>query len=191
MKFEEEIKKIVRADAELMAMLGAVRATGIPNWYIAAGAVRNLVWDVLSGFPDRATLRDVDVVFFDSNDLTEEYEEGIRSKLRAQMPDCPWTVVNQARVHLWYKRRFGVDLPRPYTSVEDGISTWQTTVNAIGVRIEPDNTLTVYAPYGLEDLFNFTVRVNPRHPMPVSAEKLVQEKKWRDRWPRITLATST
>lgn len=184
---QKQFEEIIRGDARTMEMLRAVREIGIPDWYIAAGAVRNLVWDTLSGFEDRAALRDVDVVFFDAEDLSEEYEEAIRSKLRARMPDVPWTVVNQARVHLWYKRRFGVPLPRPYESVEDGISTWQTTVNSIAVRLESDDALTVYAPYGLEDLFNFTVRAIARHPLPLSVEDLVAEKKWKERWPQIKI----
>lgn len=182
---QKQFEEIIRNDARIMEMLRAVRSVGIPDWYIAAGAVRNLVWDTLSGFEDRAPLRDVDVVFFDAEDLSEEYEEEIRLKLRAEMPDVPWTVVNQARVHLWYERRFGVPLPRPYTSVEDGIATWQTTVNSIAVRLENDDMLTVYAPYGLEDLFNFTVRAIARHALPLSVENLVAEKKWKERWPRV------
>lgn len=186
--FQKQFKEIIRGNARIMDMLRAVRSVGIPDWYIAAGAVRNLVWDVLSGFDDRAPLRDVDVVFFNPNDLSEEYEEAIRSKLRAAMPDVPWTVVNQARVHLWYKRRFGVDLPRPYVSVEDGIDTWQISATSIGVRLESDDSLTLYAPYGLEDLFNFVVRPNNKNPQHQSGEKLITEKKWRDRWPNIVIA---
>ena len=67
-------------------------------------------------------------------------------------------VRNQARVHLWYERRFGRPLA-PYRSVEHAIATWPTTATSIGVRAEGDN-FAVSAPFGLADLFALTIRPN-------------------------------
>src|SRR5207247_3042238 len=69
-------------------------------------------------------------------------------------------VHNQARVHLWYERRFCYPIP-PYLSVHDAIESWPTTATAIGVGQTPIE-FTVYAPFGLEDLFAMIARPNKR-----------------------------
>jgi hypothetical protein len=47
----------------------------LPDGYIAAGYIRNRVWDHLHGFTERTPLNDVDVVYFNPHDLSEETDK--------------------------------------------------------------------------------------------------------------------
>jgi hypothetical protein len=46
-----EVIRMVKSAPWLVAVLEAVRDVAPPDWYVAAGAVRNTVWDILSGRP--------------------------------------------------------------------------------------------------------------------------------------------
>lgn len=103
----------------------------------------------------------------------------IRDKLDAL--NINLDIKNEARVHLWYEKKFHRKI-KPYTSVEDAISKWGTTVTCIGVRME-HNKLLVYAPYGLNDLFGLILR-----PVKESFIKKDYEKKvvkWTNKWPLL------
>src|SRR4051812_16203671 len=103
-----------------MEALRAARAVDAPDWLVCAGAIRDVVWDALHDRPLTAAPRDVDVAFFDPSDLTPERDEAIEAALRARAPELPWEAKNQAAVHLWYPRRFGVDVP-PVRSSAEGV----------------------------------------------------------------------
>lgn len=93
-------------------------------------------------------------------------------------------VRNEARVHLWYATRFGATCP-PFSSVEDAISSFPSTITAIGARLEIDGQLRIYAPFGGQDVLDLVVRPNPR-----LAKKEVYEEKtkhWKDQWPELTI----
>ncbi len=90
-------------------------------------------------------------------------------------------IKNQARVHLWYKEKFGYDI-LPYESLEAAINTWPTTATAIGVRkIKKD--WVIYAPFGLKDVMNLRVIANSRS----ITEEIYMNKvmKWKTKWPEL------
>ena len=71
-------------------------------------------------------------------------------------------VRNQARVHLWFAQKFGAD--EPYPPLENSaaaLKRFVATAFCVGVRLEPDDTLRVWAPFCLEDLFALRLRPNP------------------------------
>jgi hypothetical protein len=93
-------------------------------------------------------------------------------------------VRNEARVHLWYEKKFGVPCP-PYSSTEDAIDSFAATTCCIGVRLDPGGHWRVYAPHGLSDVFNLIIRPNP-----VLAPRVVYEAKtsrWCQQWPELTV----
>lgn len=49
MSYRQRIVELIEADALRMRALRAVRTLDLPDWLIAAGFVRNLVWDNLFG----------------------------------------------------------------------------------------------------------------------------------------------
>ncbi|VVD96770.1 hypothetical protein PHO31112_01913 [Pandoraea horticolens] len=170
----------------LMPALVAVRELGLPEGCIGAGAVRNLVWDSLHGYPTPSVLPDVDVVYFDPSDTTLDGEASPREKLVQALPNVPWEVTNQARVHLWYEQEFGVAVA-PLRSVEDAIGTWPEFATAVGVCLGDDGAIDVIAPHGLDDLFGMIVRRNPARVTETVYRERLAQKRYRDRWPGVTI----
>jgi hypothetical protein len=63
-------------------------------------------------------------------------------------------------VHLWFEGRFGEPYA-PLSSSAEALERFVTTANAVGVRLEADDRLTISAPFGLDDLFSLRLRPNP------------------------------
>ncbi|WP_394173380.1 nucleotidyltransferase family protein [Guptibacillus hwajinpoensis] len=156
------------------------------HYYVGAGSLVQTVWNYLSGYPLSYGISDIDIIYFDDKDLTKEKEEMIEQKLASSLSDLPLEidVKNEARVHLWYKKKFGKDI-NPYQSLEDAINSWPTTATALGVRRETNGEFKVYAPYGLNDLFSMTVRANKL----LISRDIYEAKaaKWVNLWPKLTV----
>lgn len=180
-----ELRRLLRADAWLLEILRVVRILSLPDWAVAGGAVRDRVWDALH---DRrpSPPKDVDVVYFDPSDLERSREREAESLLSERRPDVEWDVKNQAAVHLWFEERFGVPIPRA-SSTEDGLSRWVETATCVGVRLEDDDSLTVLAPLGLDDLLTLRLRPNERNPDPGRFGEHLEVKAFLERWDRLRL----
>jgi hypothetical protein len=188
----EELAALVLGSDWMRHILHIVAALELPDCWIGAGAVRDLVWDTRfgDGF-DPARVEDVDVVFFDPDDLGAEHEHDIEAKLHAQEPSLEWDVKNQARVHLWYEARFGGPA-RPLTSTTDGVSTWPEIATAIAVRLGPDHdTLDIAAPYGLDDLLDGIWRRNLdryfNRVTDADYQARLERKQPHERWPGVVV----
>ncbi|KAI8261754.1 hypothetical protein K4K53_000170 [Colletotrichum sp. SAR 10_77] len=158
----------------------------LPNWYLAAGAVSQTIWNHMSGLPATTGIHDYDLVYFDDTDLSWAAEDAAIQRGRTLFADIPAEVEirNQARVHLWYEAKFGAPCPR-HESVEAGIDSWIATSAMIGVRVEADGEWRVYAPRGLSDFFNMVVRPNPQ----VGVREKYEEKarRWLGIWTGLTV----
>ena len=95
------VARIIAEDALAMEQLRAVRELALPDWCIAAGFVRNRVWDHLHGIVPARPPVDIDVLFYDATDLTPKRETAYEAALDRLMPGRPWQVRNQARMHVW------------------------------------------------------------------------------------------
>ena len=69
-------------------------------------------------------------------------------------------VRNQARVHLWFEGKFGEPYA-PLTSSTEALDRFVSPVFAVAVRLEADDSLSIRAPFGLDDLFAMRMRHNP------------------------------
>jgi hypothetical protein len=99
MMLEEKLIQIMKTYEYLMRDLRLVQGLGLSNWCIAAGYVRNHVWDYLHGYSARTPLNDVDVIYFDASDLTEESEKRYEILLGKEVDRYNWSFKNQARMH--------------------------------------------------------------------------------------------
>ena len=167
-----------------MQALQAARDVDAPDWLINAGAIRDVVFDALHDRPLTTPPRDVDLGFFDPDDLSPERDAEVEAALRERAPDLPWEAKNQAAVHHWYPRVFGLEVP-PFRSCAEAIATFPETASAVGVRLLPDDDLLVVALFGLDDLFGCVCRHNPARVPPDLYERRVAEKRFRERWPRM------
>jgi uncharacterized protein len=168
-------------------VLDIVGSVGSAECWIGAGAVRDIVWGgrFSAGF-EAGAVNDVDVVFFDVDDLSPYREHTIEVELSKQRPDVPWQVKNQAAVHLWYERRFGAAVPA-VSSVYEAVSCWPEYATCVAVRRENSVRLRVIAPYGLDDLLDGVWRRNPRRAPVDQYRRRLAEKKPGLRWPGIRI----
>ena len=174
----DKIAAIVGRDRQAMEQLRAVRTLGLPDWCIAAGFVRNRVWDHLHGIVPARAPADIDVLYYDAHDLSRDPEQAHEARLNALLP-APWQVRNQARMHVWK------DLPQ-HKDTADAMTCWLETVTAVGVRLEADDTLSVIAPVGTEDLLGLLCRPTEfgrarRH----EYDARIAQKRWRELWPKV------
>ena len=170
-----------------MEGLRAARDVDAPDWLIAAGAIRDAVWDDLHGRPLTTPPRDLDLGFFDPDDLTPERDAEVEAALRRRAPELPWDAKNQAAVHLWYPDRFGIAV-EPFHATAEAIATFPETASCVGVRLLPDDEILVVAPHGLDDLFACVCRHNPTRVPAAYYATRVAEKGWRTRWPELRYA---
>ncbi|MBF6589869.1 MAG: nucleotidyltransferase family protein [Ktedonobacterales bacterium] len=177
---------LIQASAWHSELLRVVRACDPPDWLIGAGVFRNLVWDALHGYAQPTPVPDVDVVFFDPDDLSADRERAVLAHLERLRPDVPWEVTNQAGVHLWYEQWFGRPAA-PLTSSADGVGTWPETATCVGVRLLPNDDLTIVAPYGLSDLFGMVLRRNPRRVTVEEYRARLRKKRIAEKWPRVRI----
>ena len=175
----------LRRSPVLWECLQRLADLGLPDCYLGAGCVAQAVWNAAHGKPAAAHISDYDVVYFDAGDVTERGETEAAASVRTALADLPVAVdvKNQARVHLWYRQRFGYDIV-PYTSTEDAIATWPTTATAIGVRLVQGRP-QVLAPYGLDDLLGLVVRANRVQITPEIYQRKVA--RWQRHWPDLTV----
>jgi len=134
----ELFETIIRADPDLMRLLWILRALDLPGWRLVAGCLYQTVWNALSARPLGTGIKDYDVGYFDPSDLSWDAEDRIIRRVDDALGDFAGEVEvrNQARVHLWFEKRFG----SPYaalSSTEEGIDRYATVAHMVGVRLEP------------------------------------------------------
>jgi uncharacterized protein len=175
-----DICQFFAASAWHRTVLETVRALDLPDWWIGAGFVRSAVWDHLHGFATPTPLDDIDVIWFDTRHPDRDFDETLVAKLRAQRPDLPWSVKNQARM----PRRNG---DRPYRSSFDAMRHWPETATAVAITLRDSDVLEFAAPFGIDDLLTLMVRPTPhfRANRVVAYDERQRAKNWRARWPRL------
>jgi hypothetical protein len=131
-------------------------------------------------------IEDLDIVYFDNTDLSETAENTIIESLSPKLNHIPLVpdIKNQARVHLWYKIKFGSEIT-PLTSLKDAVEHWPATANSIAIRLDEFNNSEIIAPFGLDDLFSGIIRANKRQ---VSAGVFYKKaRKWHEKWPDLQI----
>jgi uncharacterized protein len=160
---DQRLEAIVRACPNLMQVLVTARDLELPDWLLFSGAVYQRVLNHLTGRDPDYGVRDYDLGYFDASDTSYEAEDLVIRRVAAAF-DSPLKALvevrNQARVHLWFEGKFGEPYP-PLTRTAEALTRFVSPLFAVGVRLEPDDRLTIEAPFGLEDLFAMRLRPNP------------------------------
>ncbi len=175
----QQTAKWILKDRYRINALQAARDLELSDWYLAAGFVRNLVWDKLHDYEIRTPLNDIDLVYFDKNNLDEAIERKSISKLK-EICNLPWSVKNQARMHL-------PNNDSPYRSTEDAMRYWPEIETAIGVKLNYDGEIELVAPFGLNALFSKTITINSNKPKPAIFKQRIEKKSWLSCWPNLTI----
>ncbi|MGG7578932.1 nucleotidyltransferase family protein [Rhizobium sp. Nf11,1] len=184
-KPQMELQAIISKSPLLSTVLERWDEIDLPDGRLVAGAIAQTVWNHAFDFVHDHGIDDIDLVYFDDNDLSESAEADHSARIRSLFSDLPvWIdVKNQARVHLWYGQKFG-HVIMPYTSTDNAITTFPTTAAAVGIR-PVDKRLDLYAPYGLSDLLAPLVRANKKQ----IGREIYERKiaRWRKLWPDLQI----
>ncbi|MFC7371856.1 nucleotidyltransferase family protein [Fictibacillus iocasae] len=182
LKNEQDVITLILRDDDMMKIIKAASSLNLPDWWICAGFVRSKIWDTLHGYPRKTEIPDVDVIYFDNTMIDENLEKQFEKKLTRILPNVPWSVKNEARMHLTN------NLP-PYTSSEDAISKFPETATALGVTLDKQRNVILTAPCGLEDVLQLIVRPTPffratKELYDLYEERIVK-KNWTAIWPKV------
>ena len=183
-KTEQDIIQLIQNDPWMMDVLQMAKSLGLPDWWICAGFVRSKIWDTLHNYEVRTTTPDVDVIYFDSLLKDEAYEQSLEKKLTNLDASIPWSVKNQARMHV-------VNNMPPYSSSVDAISKFPEIATALGVTLDEQNNVILAFPCGIEDVLS--LQVKPTAHFLETKERIhmynkrVMKKNWQSKWPNITI----
>ncbi len=186
MTLEARLTEIVRADAGLMHVLTVMRELDLPDWRLFSGAVYQAVWNAQTGRPVGYGIKDYDIGYFDADTSWDAEDAVIKRVAAAFEPPLrdQVEVRNQARVHLWFEGKFGEPYD-PLTCTDDAPARFVAPAFAVGVRLEADDSLSVIAPFGLEDVFDMVIRPNPTRGLAKGWQRVIANA--RGRWPEITV----
>ena len=179
MDYAQQITTWLLADKERLNALEIAADLNLNDWCLAAGFVRNLIWDQLHNHPVATPLNDIDLIYFDCDNLSPDKDRDYQQQLCSLSP-LPWSVKNQARMHTRNN-------DNAYTSTTDAMSYWVEVETAIGVRLNTKDQVELLAPFGLEPLFNFSITANPKRLKLREFQSRVTQKKWLSLWPKLTI----
>ena len=183
MMTDQEILERLSQDQDIRAILEIIRSLELKDSWLAAGSIRNFIWNILSGTPGFDAETDVDVIFFDP---TVSYEKTLQleMELRKAFPAYSWELKNQVYMHIHSPNT------QPYTSSKDAMSKYPECCTAIGLRLLENDKLELFAPYGLADIRAFQVRPTPHFLADAERKKLYMErihkKNWQAKWPQLS-----
>ena len=175
------IVELLEQDSLRLQILDAVYALNLPQCYVAAGFVRNMVWDHLHGYTEPTNLNDIDVIYFKANESEHENSKSHQSLLKRRMPNMNWQVKNQAVMHT----RNGDE---PYNSTLDAMGYWPEKETAIAVRKTAQGVYEVISAFGIDSLWKLHVTYNPLRSFQIF-EQRVKSKKWQTCWPKLQIIT--
>ncbi|WP_128637753.1 nucleotidyltransferase family protein [Shewanella putrefaciens] len=190
---KSQLLEWITQDCERMRALElaflCAKVHSMPQWCLAAGFVRNLVWDRLHGF-QYSLLNDIDLIYFCPLDTRPERDRAIEAYLYKQAPDLPWSVKNQARMHL-------KNQDPPYLSCIDAMTYWPELETAVGVCYQKNtidllsntprvNALTLVAPFGVNSLFELKLTANPSRTLSIFHQRVL-DKGWLIQYPLLQL----
>ncbi|WKA54625.1 nucleotidyltransferase family protein [Planococcus shixiaomingii] len=179
---EKDLLVLIEEDVWMIEVLRAAQSLKLPDWWVCAGFVRSKIWDTLHGFHVRTSLADIDVIYFDPENLTEREEKELEKKLGQLMPGLPWSVKNQARMHV-------LNRLDPYISSTDAVSKFPETATALGLKLDEQGTLLLTAPCGIDDVIKMKIRPTPHFAndkrLLAIYEERVKRKNWQATWEKV------
>jgi len=177
----ELLSEFIMSIDDMPQVLEAI--TDLPDAWVGAGFIFQNVWNVIHGFELNHHIKDIDIFYWDSTDLSWQAENKQIEQLNKALPNTNIAidVKNIARVHLWYEQRFAIK-KKPYKSVQESIATWPVIGACLAVR-KNKGQLEFIAPYGFQDMFSMRVRPNK-----VLVNKDIYQSKaliWQQQWPLL------
>nr|WP_320022762.1 nucleotidyltransferase family protein [uncultured Draconibacterium sp.] len=181
-KKERKLVELILNDNWMLGVIQAVNKIDGPDLWISGGFVRNKVWDTKHKYKLRTKLDDVDVVYYNQENIHKSREKQIENQLSQILPNINWSVKNQARMHI-------VAEDEPYTSLYDALRKWPETATAIALQIDENGFLKILAPYGYNDLFDLKVKPPDffKENHKDRYNNRIEKKNWIKIWPKLKI----
>lgn len=159
---------------------------GLPQACLVAGCVWQPYLNLRSDLGIADQIHDYDVFYFDPSDLSFEAEDQVikQAAILFQDIDAVIELRNQARIHLWYPERFGVECPA-MTSAIDAISRFPVLGTCLGLSSRSDGSVGSIEPFGWEDLIEGVLRPNPDCVDPQAFRR--KARSYQQRWPWLRI----
>lgn len=182
----KDLKKIIEEDSTMMDILCTIDRLNLQDAWLCAGAIRNLIWNYLSGKGNFDFTTDVDVIFYDER-ISYENTLKIQNNLCKKHTRFNWEVKNQIYMHSHNPNT------QPYKSSCDAISKFPEICTAIGAKLNNNRTeVELFCPYGIDDIIQFKVCPTPYFQEDVKRmaayRKRILQKDWADKWPQLTIS---
>lgn len=180
------IEKIIENNSELMSLLKIIQSFQLNDCWLCAGTIRNYIWNFLSnkdGF-NNTPFSDIDVIFFDKS-ISYEQTIYIENRIKKLYPQYNWEIKNQ------YYMNIHSPNTKKYTSSKDAVSKFPEKCTAIAVRLDVNQNLEIFAPYGVEDLINFKISPTPHFSNDMERKIIynerIKKKNWKRFWPTLSI----
>ncbi|EEA94998.1 nucleotidyltransferase family protein [Pseudovibrio sp. JE062] len=179
------IEEVIRSTA-LYDLLKILRDAGLPDAWLASGAIYQSVWNALTGRDAGHGIKDYDLIYHDDSDTSYEAEDRVIKQLtKACEPlGLPVEIRNQARVHLWFPKHFGMDYPKLGCSLES-LLYYASTTHSVAARLHEDDRLQIEAPFGLEPIFQ--MQMLPNKVLPNQQTFTQKATRLTKHWPELTI----
>jgi hypothetical protein len=181
----KEFEDSLRKNPAISTLLDGWTRMNLPDCWLVAGAVVQSYWNAAHEYPPLHGVSDIDIVYFEPDDLTaeSEFQQSVRIAGEFECLPIQLDIKNEARVHLWYEERFGYAIDA-YRSAEAAIDTFPTTAGSIGIRAAGE-AIECYTSFGFEDLLELVVRPNKRQ---ITRSIYVKKTaRWKTIWPMLKI----
>lgn len=187
-KQNEIFIKIIKKNVNLIKVFDFIDTLELPNYYIAAGAIFQTIWNYFDNADLNNNIKDIDVIYYDKSNLDVNKDIEICNKVidfcKENNLNYEIDVSNEARMHLWKKEHENKDVEQ-YKNSEDAINHWIANIHAIGFT-KIKNEIYVYAPFGLSDIYSKTIRpIKHKYNSKELYDKKV--KSWRSRFDNLNI----
>src|SRR5690348_13338789 len=84
-----DLEIVLRQNKWLGEILERFEEIGLPDSWLVAGGIAQIIWSLGFGHPTEFGIKDVDLIYFDEQDLSFEAEIGHETRLRRLFRDLP------------------------------------------------------------------------------------------------------
>jgi len=180
---EPEFLELVQRNAVNRAILERLPELQLEDTWLVSGSLYQTVWNVMTDRPVAHGIKDYDIFYFDP-DTSLEAEDAVIRRAASLFGDlgADVEVKNQARVHLWYEKKYQKPYP-PLRSSCESIDRFLAFANMVAIQPHDGGTMSFYVP-GLADMAAMQLRPNRSE----NFSKDGYEKKcvrWTACWPEL------
>jgi hypothetical protein len=181
----DDFRNLVLRNPVNDALLDELMRLELPDAWIVSGCLTQTIWNIQTGRAIGYGVDDYDVFYFDP-DLSWEAEDRVIGSLRETSArlGVRIEVRNQARVHLWYRRKHGTPYPALHGAT-DGIDRFLIRCSQVGIQRSRDGD-RIYAREGFDDIADMMVRPNFTPNFLADAYR-VKAARWISQWPELTV----